>query len=231
MRKLAKIYCLDENQDDNAPWVILLHGFGADAYDLQPLKDHIPTSKKMNWLFPQGILEVPIGPGWTGRAWWHIDMQGMQRNIEQGIENDFSNFKPEGLAKARQEMLSMIEAMKVPWSKIFLGGFSQGSMLAVDLYMNAPETPAGLIIMSGSLLNKGELKPLIEKRKGEKFFQSHGINDTVLQMKGGQRLESLLNQGGMKGGLMSFPGGHEIPPQVINKVGAYIDQQISAKSL
>lgn len=231
MRKLAKVNCLDEYHDDHAPWVILFHGFGADAGDLHSLKDVIPTQKKLNWLFPQGIIEVPIGPGWTGRAWWQIDMLGMQRNDAAGIENDFSGMKPAGLARAHDEIFKMIEALKVPWNKIFLGGFSQGAMLATDIYLNAPETPAGLILMSGSLVNKDELKPLVPARAGEKFFQSHGDHDTVLQIKGARRLESLLNAGGMKGGLQNFPGGHEIPLKVIQKIGAYLDQQITAKSL
>ncbi len=223
MRKLAKIYCLDEYQDDNAPWVILLHGFGADASDLEPLKEAIPTQKKINWLFPQGFLDVPIGPGWTGKAWWPIEMKS--------LETDFSASKPEGLDRARQELTKMIEALGVPWSKIILGGFSQGSMLAVDLYLNAPTTPAGLIIMSGSLINKEETRPLLEKRKGERFFQSHGEADTVLRIKGARQLESYLNQGGIKGSLLSFMGGHEIPPKALMKIGEYLDQQISAKSL
>ncbi|RYZ81385.1 MAG: serine esterase [Proteobacteria bacterium] len=223
MRKLAKLYCLDEYHDDNAPWVILMHGFGADAGDLEPLKNHIPTQKKMNWLFPHGFLNVPIGPGWTGKAWWHIE--------PRTLETDISIQKPEGLVKAREEMMALIADLKVPWNKIILGGFSQGAMIAVDLYMNAPETPAGLIVLSGTLLNKQELKPQIENRRGEKFFISHGEHDTVLPVRGARQLESFLNQGGMKGGLVQFPGGHEIPPQVLQKVGVYLDQQITAKSL
>ncbi|WP_413290130.1 alpha/beta hydrolase [Bdellovibrio sp. HCB337] len=224
MRKLAKVYCLDEYHDDNAPWVILIHGYGADASDLEPLKDYIPTSKKINWLFPQGLIDVPIGPGWTGKAWWSLALSTLP------IE-DISTTKPDGLEKARRELINMIEELKVPWSKIILGGFSQGAMLATDIYLNAPETPAGLILLSGSLINKEELKPLVEKRKGEKFFQAHGELDQVLHVKGARRLESFLNQGGMKGSCLGFQGGHEIPPQIIQKVGAYIDQQISAKSL
>lgn len=223
MRKLAKIYCLDEYHDDQAPWVILFHGYGADANDLEPLKDHIPTRKKLNWLFPQGLLEVPIGPGWTGRAWWPLDMVTLQKNMMAGIETDFSAAKPEGLSRAREEVFKMISELKIPWNKIFLGGFSQGAMLAADVYLRAPETPAGLILMSGSLINKDEMKTLVENRKGEKFFQSHGDADPVLSPKGASRLGSLLNQGGMKGGLVTFHGGHEIPPVVLQKVGDYIN--------
>lgn len=224
MRKLAKVYCLDEYHDDNAPWVILIHGYGANAADLEPLKDYIPTSKKINWLFPEGIMEVPIGPGWTGKAWWPVALSSLQID-------DFSSTKPEGLEKARTELMAMIEALNVSWNRIILGGFSQGAMLATDLYLHAPQTPAGLALLSGSLINKEELKPLVTKRPGEKFFQSHGDLDQVLPINGARRLESFLNQGGMKGSCLTFRGGHEIPPSIIQKVGNYIDQQITAKSL
>lgn len=223
MRKLAKVYCLDEYHDDNAPWVIFFHGYGADASDLEPLKDYIPTQKKLNWLFPQGLIDVPIGPAWTGKAWWPLAMST--------LETDFSTVKPEGIDKVRQEIISMIDALKVPWSKIILGGFSQGAMLATDIFLHAPETPAGLILMSGALINKYELKPLVEKRRGEKFFQCHGANDQVLQMRSARQLESMLNAGGMKGGCLEFQGGHEIPPPMLTKIGEYLNAQISAKSL
>lgn len=223
MRKLAKVYCLDEYHDDNAPWVLLFHGYGADASDLEPLKDYIPTQKKLNWLFPQGLIDVPIGPAWTGKAWWPLAMST--------LETDFSAVKPEGIDKVRTEIMNMIDALKVPWSKIILGGFSQGAMLATDIYLHAPENPAGLVLMSGALINKNELKPLVEKRRGEKFFQCHGTNDQVLQMRNARQLESLLNGGGMKGGCLEFPGGHEIPPAMLMKLGEYLNAQISAKSL
>lgn len=223
MRKLAKVYCLDEYHDDNAAWVILFHGYGADASDLEPLKDYIPTQKKLNWLFPQGLIDVPIGPGWTGKAWWPLQMST--------LESDFSATKPEGIDKVRSEIMNMIDALKVPWSKIILGGFSQGAMLATDVYLHAPETPAGLVLMSGALISKNELKPLVEKRRGEKFFQCHGAIDQVLQMRSARQLESLLNSGGMKGGCLEFQGGHEIPPTMLVKLGEYLNTQISAKSL
>ena len=106
MRKLAKIYCLDEYHDDNAPWVILFHGYGADAADLEPLKDYIPTQKKLNWLFPQGIADVPIVPGWTGKAWWPLTMSS--------LATDFSALKPEGLDKVHKKITSIIDELKVP---------------------------------------------------------------------------------------------------------------------
>ena len=48
--------------------VIMLHGFGADMNDLAPLHTYLDPDGHFNWIFPQGILTVPIGPHATGRA-------------------------------------------------------------------------------------------------------------------------------------------------------------------
>lgn len=223
MRQLGKIHCEEINHDDNAPWVIFFHGFGADAKDLFSLGQAIQTKKTVNWLFPNGPLEVPIGPGWTGRAWWNIDMMEVQRAVESGTHRDFTNETPKGLDKAFEKTMEMIKQLRVPWNQIVLGGFSQGAMLATELYLRAPETPAGLVIMSGTLLQQEEWKKLVPARAGEKFFQSHGENDTILGIKQAQQLGTLLNQNGMKGSLLSFRGGHEIPPLVLTKIGQYIN--------
>src|SRR5690606_9874605 len=78
MRQLGKIHCREINKDDNAPWVVCFHGYGADCNDLFSLGEMIRTQRTYNWLFPNGHLEVPIGPCWTGRAWWNIDMMEVQ---------------------------------------------------------------------------------------------------------------------------------------------------------
>lgn len=223
MRQLGKIHCQEINHDDDAPWVIFFHGFGADCNDLFSLGEMISTKQTFNWLFPNGPLEVPIGPAWTGRAWWTIDMMEVQRAMERGEHRDFSNETPKGLDKAFDKTMEMIKQLRVPWNKIVLGGFSQGAMLATELYLRAPQTPAGLVIMSGTLLHQDEWKKLIPARAGERFFQSHGEADTVLGFKQAQKLETLLNQNGMKGSLVGFRGGHEIPPVVMTKIGQYLD--------
>ncbi|XGC80270.1 alpha/beta hydrolase [Bdellovibrio bacteriovorus] len=223
MRQLGKIHCQEINKDDNAPWVIFFHGFGADANDLFSLAEMIPQKKTFNWLFPNGILEVPIGPAWMGRAWWTIDMMEIQRAAERGEHRDFSNDTPKGMSKAFDMASEMLKQMKIPWSKVVLGGFSQGAMLATELYLRAPENPAGLIIMSGTLVHQEEWKKLVPARAGQKFFQSHGEGDPILGFKQAQKLETLLTQNGMKGSLTGFRGGHEIPPGVITKIGEYLN--------
>jgi predicted esterase len=57
------IKSIDSVQDPKQVYVILFHGFGADMHDLASLQDILnPSGKQLNWIFPQGIHSVPIGP-------------------------------------------------------------------------------------------------------------------------------------------------------------------------
>ncbi len=203
---------------------ILFHGYGADAYDLQPLAEVISAPTPLHFLFPQGPLEVPIGPGWTGRAWWQIDVAALQMAAQQGHPRDLSKEKPTVLSELRQKILTSIEQLKVPWNQIILGGFSQGAMLATHLFLHAPETPRALVSLSGSLLDKEDLKSVAANRSGAAFFASHGKFDPVLDLRGSSQLETFLIQNGMKGKLYSFSGAHEIPPDVITKLNEFLQE-------
>jgi phospholipase/carboxylesterase len=231
MRKLGNIKCIEvagpheagsNSSADQEHLIILFHGFGADAYDLQTLSDVLTPPWPANFLFPQGPLEVPIGPGWTGRAWWQIDMMAIQEAASRGETRDLSKENPEGLKKIRPQIMEMIEKSGVPWNRVILGGFSQGAMLATDIFLRAPIAPKGLIIFSGNLVCSEEWKILAPTRAGSKFFQSHGQQDTVLGHKGAARLETLLNQAGLKGRLHTFAGGHEIPMEILAKANEFL---------
>lgn len=230
MRKIGSLQCLEAHPKiepgvGQQPLVfILFHGFGADAYDLQPLSDVITAPAPLHFLFPQGPLEVPISPGWTGRAWWQIDVAALQMAAQSGQPRDLSKESPAALKDLRQKVLSSIEQLKVPWNRIILGGFSQGAMLATHLFLHASETPRALVSLSGALLDKEDLKTVVARRSGAPFFASHGKSDPVLSLRGSSQLETFLIQNGMKGQLYSFAGTHEIPPDVVLKLNEFLQQ-------
>jgi phospholipase/carboxylesterase len=202
--------------DDKKPVIILFHGYGADAFDLAPLSEVTPGVQEWSWLFPQGPCEVPIGPGWTGRAWWPIDLQKISSS------SDISTESPKDLPEVRKKVFSMIDSLRRPWSEIILGGFSQGGMLAADIALHAPENPRGLLLLSTALINKSAWQSIANQRKGLRFFQAHGTQDTVIDIKNGQRLESFLTGQGLVGRLRQFSGGHEIPNLVLQEMGNFL---------
>jgi phospholipase/carboxylesterase len=223
MRKLGPLKCIDHIQNDDAPWIIFFHGYGADAGDLFPLSQEIPISKECNWLFPEGILEVPIGWNNSGRAWWPVNVEDLQKAQASGVPRDLSQGTPQGLDTAYNKVSEMLRALNVPWNKIILGGFSQGAMLATEMYLRAPESPLGLVVLSGACLHADQWREKARDRSGKTFFLAHGEQDPVLSIKGAQKLETILTQSGMKGRLNKFSGGHEIPSNILVELSKYIN--------
>jgi phospholipase/carboxylesterase len=229
MRRIGQLECVEiwnpeENSHKEKPWVVMFHGYGADCNDLAQLPNYIPNADQFNWLFPNGIQSADVGQGMSfGRAWWPIDVMALQVAAMRGETRDLSNQLPEGLASVRKIVLTALQQLKVPWDQIILGGFSQGAMLATDIYLHAPSKPGGLMVFSGTALAESAWLPLLPQKSGESFFMCHGKNDPILSIKGAQKLETWLTQtGGMKGHLDTFNGAHEIPQQALTKAGDYL---------
>lgn len=218
MRQAGPLQAVEIYNDPNAKWVILFHGYGADANDLASLANAVILNKPCNWLFPNAHLNVPIGPGWTGRAWWTLRMND--------LPSDWSKLRPDGLDQAVDKALKMISSMKIPWKDLIIGGFSQGAMLATELFLKVEENPAGLICMSGSMISQDTWTELIKKRQNTKVFISHGELDPVLPHKGSAQLQTFFEKNMVKTQFVSFRGGHEIPMPVIQKLKNYIEERL-----
>lgn len=226
IRSIKKIQCIDFYPDNMSSenslsettkpvWLILFHGYGADANDLASLASEIRLNKPLHFKFPNGIFEVPIGPGWTGRAWWNLKLSS--------LPGDWSHYTPEEMEELRTLVFKMISDMNISWNQIILGGFSQGAMLATDLFLNAPETPRGLVSLSGSLISKAEWTELAKQRKNCSVFMSHGEQDQVLPVSGSQKLYNLFKSNELKVDWCPFQGGHEISLKVLQGMNKYLN--------
>ena len=87
-----------------------------------------------------------------GRAWYPIDMIALDRAMQTGNFRDFTGPLPAQLKKSRESALKMIETLKLEPTKTFIGGFSQGAILSVDVALNAPSQFAGVLIFSGVMM-------------------------------------------------------------------------------
>lgn len=212
---------------EDSPAVLLLHGYGADQGDLLPLADMMDPKSKFHWYFPNGLLEVIIAPGFTGRAWFQIDLAEYEAAMKEGRLRDLSKNRPEGFDNALAEVNSFFQELQDRHSKVFLGGFSQGAMLSTELAFISNPLPAGLAILSGAFLDAENWRTLSKKARGLNFIQSHGQNDALLPPKGAKDLYMQLRESGLEGQFLDFTGGHEIPMTVVEKVAQFIREQLS----
>ncbi len=215
MRKtIGKLPCLVRPGEDEKLNVVLLHGFGADASDLFPLADFLDREQQWNFHFPEAPLEVPIGSMMSGRGWFPISV----RDLEQGI--DFTTLRPPGMNESRDLIYDLL--FHLDSSKVVLGGFSQGAMVATEVALENPGDVHGLVLLSGAMLDHTNWTKLSAGLKGKPYFQSHGTRDSVIPFSAARKLSDMLKTAGAEGSLLAFEGAHEIPLPVLQRTKDFL---------
>lgn len=227
LEKIANLEIIDTKEKNSPVTILMLHGYGANAFDLFPLKQELNSVNHLRWIFPNGRIELEMGGHFSARAWFPINIMELEQAMRTGHHRDLSKQTPAALSKSRDAILEMLEELKIPMEQIIIGGFSQGAMLATEVALYSKIKPKALIILSGNLINENEWKRSASSANGLTFFQSHGSHDPLLSLKGAQKLEILLKSAGLKGELQVFRGQHEIPLQIIEALDQFLNQVIN----
>jgi len=159
--------------------LVLLHGRGADEHDLYPLLDVLDPEHRLLGVTPGGPLHLPPG----GRHWYALG----------GIPTP----DPETFLSTAPRLAALLEALPVPFERVVLGGFSQGTVMtwAMTLGPERPR-PAGVLALSGFLprvpgypLDPGRLA-------GVPVAVAHGTLDPVIPARfGAEAAETLAAAG------------------------------------
>jgi phospholipase/carboxylesterase len=206
---------------------VFMHGFGAPGNDLVTLATELRCDTAVRFAMPEAPLELG-GLYGDARAWWHLDMAALERDIAAGHPRDRRNETPEGIASARKMVLAMIDelcAIHKP-SKVVIGGFSQGAMLAMEVALHREKAPDGLILMSGTLLNFTSWSKRFSRLANCSVVVSHGRRDPLLSFAVAEEMSDLLSAADANVTWIPFSGGHEIPRPVMAATATMIDELV-----
>lgn len=210
--------------------VLLCHGYGAPGSDLVPLGEElIRTSAEIAagvvFVFPEAPLPLGGFPGFEQRAWWPIDILALEAAMRTGGTVDRRLDCPAELADLRPRLQALLDAERalmvtigrepLPMSRVAVGGFSQGAMLATDFALRSPDPPRALCAFSGTLLCASEWREAAAQRRGLRVLQSHGRQDPLLGFAAAEALRDLLLASGAAVSFVPFAGQHEIPGPVL----------------
>ena len=220
--------------------VILCHGFGAPGHDLVGLADELfdrfpQLAGRVDFYFPEAPLSLDhLGmPG--GRAWWHIDMNELIGAIERGELRILRDRRPAGMTESRAFLLRLIDDVRqqtgLPESRFVLGGFSQGSMLAVEVALHLPAQPAGLCLWSSTLVGESEWQMRADRLRGVPVLQSHGRQDQILPFPAAEWLRDFLIEAGANVEFLPFNGPHTIPFAALVRFGEMLLRLVAAEKL
>jgi phospholipase/carboxylesterase len=111
-------------------------------------------------------------------------------------------------------------------ARTVIGGFSQGSMLATDLALGTDRALAGLVILSGTILDELAWTEGLAGRRGLPVFQSHGTEDPLLPFEIAERWTTAMKDAGLLVDAVTFRGGHEIPRPVLAGLDAFLARNL-----
>ncbi len=208
----------DNNKSEEQTAIVFFHGYGANAKDLVSLKDYMQLDQKIHWIFPEGIFDVSL----DGKSWFSLDLESFDQMCRENEYEKLALIKPLHLEESISKVNHFLKKLKKDHSKLILGGFSQGSALALNLAFYKKEKPKALVLFSSSLMNKEKLSELSSTCKGLPFIQSHGEQDNILSYEMAKRLYAFLKKLELKGEFISFQGGHEIPLEVLEKTNQFL---------
>ncbi|MBG6234041.1 phospholipase/carboxylesterase [Pedobacter sp. CAN_A7] len=172
---------LPVEQAEKPALILLMHGVGSNEEDMFQLADQ----------FNGNVIVVSARAPFviaTGRyAWFTVDFStGVRRINEEQAE------------KSRQTINLFInqlcERYMVNKDRVYLGGFSQGGIMAYSVGLTYPQKFAGIFAFSSRLLT--EIRHLIKSSKELehlKLFMAHGTLDQTLVIEYSREAKAYLS--------------------------------------
>lgn len=165
----------------NPPVLILLHGYGSSEGDLFALAQSIDDR------FLTFSLRAPFKGADVGYSWYELKFRPNKETTCNYAE------AKESRAKILSFISNACKAYKADSTKVFLLGFSQGAIMAYDLALNSPKKIAGILALSGRMLEESKTeKPDMTYVAKVKFFIAHGKSDNVIDIKEAEKANEYL---------------------------------------
>ena len=151
--------------------VVLLHGYGADGADLldlaDPLGPHMPDTLFLAPDAPEPCAASPMGRQWFPIPWLDGSSEEAARQGMAAAAADLNAFLDELLA-----------AEGLTPDRLILLGFSQGTMVALEVAPRRDTAVAGVVAFSGRLVEPDRLAA--EARVKPPVLLLHGDADPVV---------------------------------------------------
>ncbi|WP_067145739.1 alpha/beta hydrolase [Pseudotamlana agarivorans] len=200
---------------ENAPLLIMMHGYGSDENDLFSFASELPKE-----LFIISVkAPYPMAP--YGNAWYAINF-----DAEKGKWNDIEQ------AKQSRDLIAnfideAVEAYPVNKNNVSLLGFSQGSILSYGVALNYPEKVKNIVALSGYLIQDIFPDDIASKDYSNlDFYCSHGSVDQVIPVEWARQTAPFLNDLNIKNQYSEFPVGHGVAPQNFHEFKAWLTERI-----
>ena len=169
--------------------VVFLHGYGANGADLlglaAPLAEHLPDTLFVAPDAPEACAGAPMGYQWFPIPW--IDGASEEESMR-------------GMQAAEEDLNAFLNALMVDEDvlpeQVVLFGFSQGTMMSLQIAPRREDAVAGIVAFSGRLLAPELLKD--EAVSKMPILLVHGDQDDVVPVQSLPEAAEALQEAGFQ---------------------------------
>lgn len=215
--ELTHIVAPSRAGDPPHPVLLLLHGRGTDETDLLPLASALDPRLLVV------TARAPFPFPWGGYAWYDLDPRGVGYPNRQSLETSINLIS--------SLLTTITEQHPVDPARVYLGGFSMGSVMAGTMALLEPERIAGAIILSGYLAADPELPLQPEKTAGHPIFMAHGTLDNVIPVQFARQARDYLRTTPVDLHYKEYPIGHQISDTELSDLSSWLRGVLDKKEV
>ena len=198
---------------EKPPVLVLLHGRGTNEDDLLGLVDFLdPRFFIISVRAPYRFQE-----GFGGYTWYDI------RDIGSPVLTQFD----ESYRKLIQFLTDVKTGYPVDGDRMFLLGFSMGSVMSFAAALTVPGLVRGIVAHSGYVPENTNLSFAWSELKGLSLFIAHGIQDPVIPIEHGRRAQTLLKQTSADVTYNEYPIPHTISEQSLSDLSDWLQKKLA----
>jgi len=200
---------------DNAPLLVMCHGYGSDENDLFSFASELPEE-----LFIISVrAPYPMPP--FGNAWYAINFDG----------NNDKWSDPDEVSKSRDLIKKFVEeaceSYPVDRNNVTLLGFSQGTILCLSVALTYPALVKNVVALSGYIDEKSIPKDVKSKDFSNlDVYISHGSVDQVIPVTWARKTAPFLKSLDVDHTYSEFPVGHGVAPQNFYEFKEWLSKRI-----
>jgi len=196
--------------------LVLLHGYGASGEDLVSVGMQFRAACNLpcRLVFPQGLYGLPPRASWRDNRLNRCDP-----------------FRWDSVLRTLAQVSAIVAhlgADGIPPERVVLGGFSQGSFMAVLCALTHRPRLGGLLVLGGDV--GGRVASFLRTFNGPEgvpqgvpVFLGHGSRDHAVEVARAEEAVEELRSMGLEPELKVYPGvGHAIPEQMIRDMAGSV---------
>ncbi len=210
--------------------VVLVHGYGADGNDLIGLAPHwqrlLPGAAFVAPNAPERIPGMPWGYQWFSLSAYDPDMLRRDPALAPGVYQEMRA----GAERAAAPLAAFIDAELARTGlgpeRLALVGFSQGTMMSLQVGLRRTVAPAAIVGFSGALIGADRLAGEITARPPVLLI--HGDQDDIVPVEALQAALDGLGAAGVTARWHVCRGmGHGIDPEGLELAGRFLAQHLA----